>query len=211
MAAVMPAPAVSRHLIPGHEAVSMEVALRASMMGARSFCAMEHVGLNVAADPHRGRGRAGGFHRGGARRRNRPAPGRLHCRPGAGEQIYIQVAGRGLPDEDERRSASVPGCLGLNCLARNSNPFEFRAPFPGFGRVSGFVSGLPGSRVPRPRRPMKQSAGFRRLRRAGFPGRRRRAAAGSGRRSRAGAAWRSFCSGAPPSAAGCRAGTSGCR
>ncbi|MBA3034199.1 MAG: 4Fe-4S dicluster domain-containing protein [Gammaproteobacteria bacterium] len=34
-----------------NEKVSMEVALGASMMGARSFCAMKHVGLNVAADP----------------------------------------------------------------------------------------------------------------------------------------------------------------
>ncbi|MHB1360310.1 MAG: thiamine pyrophosphate-dependent enzyme [Rhodocyclaceae bacterium] len=33
-----------------NEKVSMEVALGASMMGARSFCAMKHVGLNVAAD-----------------------------------------------------------------------------------------------------------------------------------------------------------------
>lgn len=29
----------------------MEVALGASIAGARSFCAMKHVGLNVAADP----------------------------------------------------------------------------------------------------------------------------------------------------------------
>ncbi|MBU0751380.1 MAG: 4Fe-4S dicluster domain-containing protein [Gammaproteobacteria bacterium] len=34
-----------------NEKVSMEVALGASMMGARAFCAMKHVGLNVAADP----------------------------------------------------------------------------------------------------------------------------------------------------------------
>ncbi|MCX7897418.1 MAG: indolepyruvate ferredoxin oxidoreductase subunit alpha [Rhodocyclaceae bacterium] len=33
-----------------NEKVSMEVALGASMMGARAFCAMKHVGLNVAAD-----------------------------------------------------------------------------------------------------------------------------------------------------------------
>ncbi len=94
MAAVMPAPAASRHLMSGNEAVaravwemgtrvaaaypgtpsteilealstypdlhcewsvnekvSMEVAIGASMMGARAFCAMKHVGLNVAADP----------------------------------------------------------------------------------------------------------------------------------------------------------------
>ena len=29
----------------------MEVALGASIGGARSFCGMKHVGLNVAADP----------------------------------------------------------------------------------------------------------------------------------------------------------------
>ena len=33
-----------------NEKVSMEVALGASMMGARAFCAMKHVGVNVAAD-----------------------------------------------------------------------------------------------------------------------------------------------------------------
>lgn len=33
-----------------NEKVSMEVALGASMTGARSFCAMKHVGLNVASD-----------------------------------------------------------------------------------------------------------------------------------------------------------------
>ena len=33
------------------EKVAMEVALGASIGGARSFCAMKHVGLNVAADP----------------------------------------------------------------------------------------------------------------------------------------------------------------
>ncbi len=33
-----------------NEKVSMEVALGASMMGARAFCAMKHVGLNVASD-----------------------------------------------------------------------------------------------------------------------------------------------------------------
>lgn len=31
--------------------VAMEVAIGASIAGARSFCAMKHVGLNVAADP----------------------------------------------------------------------------------------------------------------------------------------------------------------
>ena len=94
MAAVMPAPAASRLLMSGNEAVaravweagtkvcagypgtpatemlevlsaypdlytewsvnekvSLEVAIGASMMGARAFCAMKHVGLNVAADP----------------------------------------------------------------------------------------------------------------------------------------------------------------
>ncbi len=94
MAAVMPAPAASRLLLSGNEAVargvwesgarvaaaypgtpateiieslarypdlhtewsvnekvSMEVALGASMTGARAFCAMKHVGLNVASDP----------------------------------------------------------------------------------------------------------------------------------------------------------------
>ena len=34
-----------------NENVAMEVALGASIGGARSFCAMKHVGLNVAADP----------------------------------------------------------------------------------------------------------------------------------------------------------------
>ncbi len=94
MAAVMPAPAASRLLMSGNEAVaravweagtkvcagypgtpatemlevlsaypdlytewsvnekvSLEVAIGASMMGSRAFCAMKHVGLNVAADP----------------------------------------------------------------------------------------------------------------------------------------------------------------
>ena len=34
-----------------NEKVAMEVAFGASLRGARSFCAMKHVGLNVAADP----------------------------------------------------------------------------------------------------------------------------------------------------------------
>ena len=34
-----------------NEKVSMEAAIGASIAGARSFCAMKHVGLNVAADP----------------------------------------------------------------------------------------------------------------------------------------------------------------
>ena len=34
-----------------NEKVAMETAIGASMAGARSFCAMKHVGLNVAADP----------------------------------------------------------------------------------------------------------------------------------------------------------------
>lgn len=34
-----------------NEKVAMEVALGASIAGTRSFCAMKHVGLNVAADP----------------------------------------------------------------------------------------------------------------------------------------------------------------
>ena len=34
-----------------NEKVAMEVALGASFGGKRSFCAMKHVGLNVAADP----------------------------------------------------------------------------------------------------------------------------------------------------------------
>lgn len=34
-----------------NEKVALEVALGASIAGARSFCAMKHVGLNVAADP----------------------------------------------------------------------------------------------------------------------------------------------------------------
>lgn len=34
-----------------NEKVAMEVAIGASMAGARSFCGMKHVGLNVAADP----------------------------------------------------------------------------------------------------------------------------------------------------------------
>ncbi|MEG2396479.1 MAG: indolepyruvate ferredoxin oxidoreductase subunit alpha [Oscillospiraceae bacterium] len=34
-----------------NEKVAMEVAVGASIAGARSFCAMKHVGLNVAADP----------------------------------------------------------------------------------------------------------------------------------------------------------------
>jgi len=34
-----------------NEKVAMEVAFGASLAGARSFCAMKHVGLNVAADP----------------------------------------------------------------------------------------------------------------------------------------------------------------
>ena len=34
-----------------NEKVAMETALGASIAGARSFCGMKHVGLNVAADP----------------------------------------------------------------------------------------------------------------------------------------------------------------
>ena len=34
-----------------NEKVAMEVAFGASLAGKRSFCAMKHVGLNVAADP----------------------------------------------------------------------------------------------------------------------------------------------------------------
>ncbi|NCC82309.1 MAG: indolepyruvate ferredoxin oxidoreductase subunit alpha, partial [Clostridia bacterium] len=34
-----------------NEKVAMEVAIGASIGGARSMCAMKHVGLNVAADP----------------------------------------------------------------------------------------------------------------------------------------------------------------
>lgn len=34
-----------------NEKVALEVAAGASIAGARSFCAMKHVGLNVAADP----------------------------------------------------------------------------------------------------------------------------------------------------------------
>ena len=34
-----------------NEKVACETAYGASMAGARSFCAMKHVGLNVAADP----------------------------------------------------------------------------------------------------------------------------------------------------------------
>ncbi|MEG1437061.1 MAG: indolepyruvate ferredoxin oxidoreductase subunit alpha, partial [Oscillospiraceae bacterium] len=34
-----------------NEKVAMEVACGAAIAGARSFCAMKHVGLNVAADP----------------------------------------------------------------------------------------------------------------------------------------------------------------
>ncbi|MEG0018339.1 MAG: indolepyruvate ferredoxin oxidoreductase subunit alpha, partial [Hydrogenoanaerobacterium sp.] len=34
-----------------NEKVATEVALGAAIAGARSFCAMKHVGLNVAADP----------------------------------------------------------------------------------------------------------------------------------------------------------------
>ena len=34
-----------------NEKVAMEVAIGAGLGGARSFCAMKHVGLNVAADP----------------------------------------------------------------------------------------------------------------------------------------------------------------
>ena len=34
-----------------NEKVAMEAALGASIAGARSFCGMKHVGLNVAADP----------------------------------------------------------------------------------------------------------------------------------------------------------------
>ena len=34
-----------------NEKVAAEVAIGASFGGARSFCAMKHVGLNVAADP----------------------------------------------------------------------------------------------------------------------------------------------------------------
>ena len=34
-----------------NEKVAMEVAIGAAVSGARSFCAMKHVGLNVAADP----------------------------------------------------------------------------------------------------------------------------------------------------------------
>ena len=46
-----------------NEKVAMESAFGASLAGARSFCAMKHVGLNVAADPavhrllHRGKRR----------------------------------------------------------------------------------------------------------------------------------------------------------
>ena len=44
-----------------NEKVAMEVALGASIGGARSFCGMKHVGLNVAADSrlHRRNGRYG--------------------------------------------------------------------------------------------------------------------------------------------------------
>ena len=35
-----------------NEKVAMEVAFGASLAGKRSFCAMKHVGLNVAADHH---------------------------------------------------------------------------------------------------------------------------------------------------------------
>ena len=34
-----------------NEKVATEVAVGASIAGARSFCAIKHVGLNVAADP----------------------------------------------------------------------------------------------------------------------------------------------------------------
>ena len=34
-----------------NEKVALEVAIGASIGGARAFCAMKHVGLNVAADP----------------------------------------------------------------------------------------------------------------------------------------------------------------
>ena len=34
-----------------NEKVAMEVAIGSSIAGARSFCGMKHVGLNVAADP----------------------------------------------------------------------------------------------------------------------------------------------------------------
>ena len=34
-----------------NEKVAMEAAFGASLAGKRSFCAMKHVGLNVAADP----------------------------------------------------------------------------------------------------------------------------------------------------------------
>ena len=34
-----------------NEKVALEVAATAAIAGARSFCAMKHVGLNVAADP----------------------------------------------------------------------------------------------------------------------------------------------------------------
>ena len=34
-----------------NEKVALEVAIGASVGGARAFCAMKHVGLNVAADP----------------------------------------------------------------------------------------------------------------------------------------------------------------
>ena len=34
-----------------NEKVAMEAAFGASLAGRRSFCAMKHVGLNVAADP----------------------------------------------------------------------------------------------------------------------------------------------------------------
>ena len=34
-----------------NEKVALESAIGASLAGARSFCAMKHVGLNVAADP----------------------------------------------------------------------------------------------------------------------------------------------------------------
>ena len=34
-----------------NEKVALEVAIGASMAGARAFCAMKHVGVNVAADP----------------------------------------------------------------------------------------------------------------------------------------------------------------
>ena len=67
-----------------NEKVAAEVAIGAAFAGARSFCAMKHVGLNVAADPLYTAAYTGGGGRSGhaflPKRAGFPAP--RHCGQG---------------------------------------------------------------------------------------------------------------------------------